>query len=138
MDNLYFSQRATNIYRALRKAIDEMFQSENGMRSNSSKMMILITDGQTEDSQYSDFRTEFQINNITLVVVGVGNVNITSLRKLVINDKDLFIAENFDDLIERLTSDVAHTICAGIFLVTIIQIIMANYFFMFPIFYCYY
>ena len=113
VDKLYYSNGGTNIYRALRKALDEMFKSRNGMRSHSSKMMILITDGQSGDSKFSKIKTEFQKKNIKLVVVGVGNVNKKSLRKLVSNDKDLFIAKNFDDLNKRLTKSVAHTICTG-------------------------
>ena len=121
VDTLNHTQLGTNITRALRKVLEDMFQPKNGMRPNSRKTMILITDGDSHDSQFTNLGAEFQRNNITLLVVGVGNVKSLSLIKLVINHKDLFIAENFDDLNEMLTRDVANTICSGMFSVAIIQ-----------------
>ena len=113
MDNLDHSGGGTDIYRALKKALDSMFKSGNGMRHDSSKMMILITDGESPDSQFSNLRAEFQKKKITLLVVGVGNVKRSSLRKLVVDEKDLFIANNFNDLNKRFIKSVGQSICTG-------------------------
>ena len=54
----------TNIYKALRTGLDEMFTLENGMRSDSGKMMVLITDGvQKDDSKFEEIATEYQNRN---------------------------------------------------------------------------
>ena len=118
VDNLPYSGGGTNIYRALRKALDQMFKSENGTRHESSKMMILITDGESNDSQFNKLRNEFQDRKIALLVIGVGNVNEHSLRKLVTDEKDLFIADNFDDLNKRYAKSVGQRLhlCTGAFL----------------------
>ena len=88
VDKITYLGGRTNIHLVLRKALDEMFQSKNGMRSDSNKILILITDGHSDDSQYTNLNTEFQKNNIALVVVGVGNINEISLRKLVVDEKN--------------------------------------------------
>ena len=92
-----------------------MFKPENGMREDSSKMMILITDGQSSDGQFNSLRQEYQNRKIQLLIVGVGNVNRRSLKKLVADEKDLFIAQNFDDLNQHFTKSVGQSICTGTF-----------------------
>ena len=113
VDQLTYHGGATDIYQALRTSLDEMFTSENGMRSHTSKMMVLITDGESDDSQFEDIAKEFQDKNIQLVIVGVGNVNEGSLEKLVANKEDLYIATNFDELLEDVTTTFGSVICTG-------------------------
>jgi collagen type VI alpha len=115
VNSLYYSGGGTRIDRALRLALDSMFKSGNGMRDETSKMMILITDGQSTDGQFTALRAEFNQRKNLLLVVGVGNVKASSLRKLVLDEKDLFIANNFDDLNKRFTKSVGQSICTGNF-----------------------
>ena len=126
VDNLRYRQGGTNIAGALRLALDEMFQSKNGMRSDSVKTMILITDGKESDdireknvAKYPSLREEFKARNIHLVVVGVGKVDMETLRELVLDDKDFLFAEDFDVLIEKLTSQIVYTVCPGSLSITI-------------------
>merc|ERR1712018_143714 len=88
-----------------------MFTSENGMRSHTSKMMVLITDGKSPDSKFEKIGKEYQQNNIQLVIVGVGNVDKKSLKKLVANKEDLYIAKNFDELLKDVTTTFGSVIC---------------------------
>ena len=104
----------TNIYKALRTGLDEMFTLENGMRSDSGKMMVLITDGvQRDDSKFEEIATEYQDRDIKLVIVGVGYVDEESLRKLVASSEDLYISSNFDKLLEEVTTNLESVICTG-------------------------
>ena len=119
VDDLEYRQKGTDIAAALRLSLDEMFQSENGMRSDSTKLMILITDGESDDSEFYNLRKEFESKNIPLIVVGVGNVQENELRKLVLHEKDLLIATDFDDLKTRLTNELVYTICPGKLSITI-------------------
>ena len=126
MDDLKYRQGGTNIAGALRLSLDEMFQSKNGMRSDSIKTMILITDGKESDdireknvAKYPSLREEFKARNIHLVVVGVGKVDKETLRELVLDDKDFLFAEDFDVLIEKLTSQIVYTVCPGSLSITI-------------------
>ena len=113
LDQLVNDEYQTNIYGALRSGLDEMFTSGNGMRSHSSKMMILITDGKSDDSQFDDIRMEYQGKDIKLVIVGVGDVDESSLRKLVVSNKDLYIASNFNELLDKVTKKLGESIKTG-------------------------
>ena len=91
-----------------------MFTLENGMRSDSGKMMVLITDGvQKDDSKFEEIGKEYQDRNIKLVIVGVGYVDEESLRKLVASSEDLYISSNFDEVLEEVTENLGSVICTG-------------------------
>ena len=115
LDQLVNDEYQTNIYGALRSGLDEMFTSGNGMRSHSSKMMILVTDGDSDDSQFNDIRMEYQEKDIKLVVVGVGYIKQMSLRKLVASENDLYIASNFNELLKTVTKKLGESIKTGKF-----------------------
>ena len=99
VDALPFWGGDTRIESALQVAHDEMFQKSNGMRSTTSKKLILITDGQQTGVKYSQWATTFRIAQIKRIVVGIGNVSRADLRDLVDFKSDLHIAETFEGLL---------------------------------------
>lgn len=105
----------TNIGSGLKVALDQMFQISNGMRPDSAKTLILITDGQDHTTDYPAFATKFRTANIKVIVIGVGAVDTSALSKLVEDQAtDLYIAAKFDDLkIGSFFKNVGESICNG-------------------------
>ena len=99
----------------LRVALDEMFQVLGGMRSSSTKCVILITDGQNNGAMNSvALKNEFLARNIQIIVIGAGKVDEKELKKLVENPEDLVIAHNMDALnANDILRHVKKTICKG-------------------------
>ena len=82
----------TRIDKGLSVAFDEMFQESNGMRPNSIKTLVLLTDGEnTPDSPLmaDKFKTLAKARNIRLLVIAAGSANIDNLIKLVERKEDL-------------------------------------------------
>jgi len=96
VENIAYWGGSTMIEEGLRIARDEMFQVSNGMRSDVSKTLILITDGRQNNVDYSFWATEFSNRNIKVIVIGVGNVNVIDLQQLVEDPNDLHLANDFD------------------------------------------
>lgn len=107
----------TSISTALNVALNQMFQQPNGMRNDSQKELILITDGHSDASNYDILANDFQTQNIKVIVLGVGkDIDEDNLRRLVTDDKNLYIATNFEDLKMKSFADkVGEAICHGIF-----------------------
>ena len=116
VDRLNQYRGGTNIIKALRMGLDHMFQLRNGMRRDSSKIAILITDGQDSNraSSYSSIAADYKRRNIRLIVIGVGSVSRSKLERLVQNQKeDLFISGSFNTLLQTFVKSVGQTICTG-------------------------
>ena len=108
LDTLLFTGGNTEIGIALDVALNEMFQEANGMRLDSPKVAVLMTDGiATSAVDYAGFRNLFRGAHIKLLVVGIGNVNKKDLLKLVETPDDLLLAKNFTAL--NVTDFVEHT-----------------------------
>ena len=119
VDNLRQSRGGTNIIRALNKGLSDMFQVRNGMRPESEKIAVLITDGQDSNGikMYTQVAQKYRQRNIKLIVVGVGSVDRTKLKKLVQRPEDLFVSRSFDDLLKSFVQGVAENVqgsCKGI------------------------
>ena len=97
--NLSFIGSGTKIDNGLKVAYEEMFQERNGMRIDSRKYLVLITDGQQNGTNYTYWANKFVNANITVIVLGVGTVNENDLSDLVAVDSDLHLAKNFDELL---------------------------------------
>ena len=108
LDALLFSGGYTEIGIALDVALNEMFQQVNGMRLDSPKVAVLITDGDSNSEvDYPRFRKLFRGAHIKLLVVGIGNVNKNGLLELVETPDDLLLVTDFAAL--DVTDFVEHT-----------------------------
>ena len=115
VDRLPYYSGGTSISRGLKLALDQLFTSRNGMRSDAVGEVVLITDGQDSGSDYNQIAANYRARNIKIIIIGVGYVNKVNLRKLVSSDKDLYIAKDFNALkFDSFAENVGETICNGI------------------------
>merc|ERR1712136_253387 len=104
VDDLAFLRQhrgGTNIIEALNYGLRRMFYTFMGMRKKSEKIAVLITDEKdsgNDISIYKEVGKKYQERKIKLLIVGVGNVDRRMLKELVAEEKDFFVAENFDQL----------------------------------------
>jgi len=108
LESLPFTGGYTEIGVALDVALNEMFQKVNGMRLDSPKVAVLITDGKSNSEvDYAGFQNLFRGAHIKLLVVGIGNVNENGLLELVETPEDLLLVTDFAAL--DVTDFVEHT-----------------------------
>ena len=108
LDTLPSPVGGTAIGIALDVALNKMFQEVNGMRLDSPKVAVLITDGDSNSAvDYAGFRNLFRGAHIKLLVVGIGNVNENALLELVETPDDLLLVTDFAAL--DVTDFVEHT-----------------------------
>ena len=89
----------TRIDLGLEVALNKMFTAPHGMRPTSAKSVVLITDGANNQPLDSvSWRNKFKARNITMIVIGAGNINKAELEKLVDNPNDLHIASDMEAL----------------------------------------
>ena len=114
VDRLPYRGGGTSISWGLKIALSGLFQASAGMRTDSYKEVVLITDGRDSGRDYNSLARQYRSRNIKIIVVGVGNVDRHNLMKLVSNSKDFYIANNFQHL-DSFAKDVGETICNGMY-----------------------
>ena len=112
VDRLPYLGGGTSISWGLKMALSGLFQTSAGMRANSYKEVVLITDGRDSGRDYDSLARQYRSRNIKIIVVGVGNVDQHNLMKLVSNSKDFYIANNFQHL-DSFAENIGQTICNG-------------------------
>ena len=107
----------TRIDKGLSLALDEMFLESNGMRPNSIKTLVLVTDGENRGGSplWADkFKNLAKARNIRLLVIAAGRANTENLIKLVDREEDL---KHINDVSELQGSaffkGVEETLCNG-------------------------
>ena len=105
----------TDIIEALNSSLSQLFDYPNGIRNNTEKVAILITDGvdQNNETTYDQYGKEFKEQDITLIVIAVGNVDLSNLERLVQSPGYLFPAKDWDDLDDALIKLITAAICDG-------------------------
>ena len=107
----------TRIDKGLSLAFDEMFQESNGMRPNSIKTLVLLTDGENApDSPLmaDEFKNLAKARNIRLLVIATGSANIGNLIELVDREEDLIRITDVSELQESaFFKGVEETLCNG-------------------------
>ena len=114
VDRLPYRGGGTSISWGLRMALSQLFVTSAGMRTNSHKEIVLITDGRDSGRDYDSLARQYRSRNIKIIVIGVGNVDRHNLMKLVSNSKDFYIANNFQQL-DSFAENVGETICNGMY-----------------------
>ena len=102
LDKFNYVGGGTDILKGLSTALTQVFNPSNGMRADSKKVAVLITDGQdgSPASAYEAMAKRFQQRGIRLKVVGVGNVNEKQLKLLVKEDSDLVHGDAMKQFLE--------------------------------------
>ena len=107
----------TRIDKGLSLAFDEMFRESNGMRPNSIKTLVLLTDGDNNlDSplKADRFKNLAKALNIRLLVIAAGSANTQNLIKLVDREEDLKHVTDISELQESaFFKGLEETLCNG-------------------------
>ncbi|XP_069763800.1 collagen alpha-1(VII) chain [Narcine bancroftii] len=92
-------------------AIKELFQTTAGMRQNVPHILVLLTDGRSQDAVEIPARVAFGLG-IKIIPVGIMNANVEELKKIIYRGQreNIFFANTFNNLplIER---DLVERIC---------------------------
>ena len=106
----------TEIIPALNHSLSKVFNYPNGIRDNTEKVALLITDGRdgNEKELYVEMGEKFKEQDITLMVIAVGRIiEEEKLIELVQSPSYLFKANDWDVLDDRLIKAITAAICDG-------------------------
>ena len=117
VNNLTFTQEGTDILRALDVALEDMFNTKNGMRPRNAKQVaVLITDGKdtktTDNNKYVEMVAKFNKRDIMMIVIGIGN-NISKDQLQILAPNGYFQIENFNNLTDKFAGQVVKDVCHG-------------------------
>ena len=117
VNNLTFTQEGTDILRALDVALEDMFNTKNGMRPRNAKQVaVLITDGKdtktTDNNKYVEMVAKFNKRDIMMIVIGIGN-NISKDQLQILAPNGYFQIENFNNLTDKFAGQVVKDVCQG-------------------------
>ena len=120
LDSLHHGRGGTDIPSALNFALQQIFElsDQHQMGTKSKRFAVLITDGAdspgrpTLDSEYDEISRKFNENDITIITVGIGEVDEKHLIVLS-GEEDFFHPDAFHNLTERFSKDIANEICEG-------------------------
>ena len=117
IDRLTRLNGGTRIDIGLSLAFDEMFLESNGMRPNSIKTLVLVTDGENRGGSplwADEFKNLAKARNIRLLVIAAGRANLENLIKLVDREEDLKHITDVSELQESVFfRGVEETLCNG-------------------------
>ena len=104
---------SSGILPVLETAITVMFNRNNGMRPESKKVAILLTDGQdnAQGTEYEKMAKRFKQKDIRLKVIVVGNVPKDHLKLLVSHENDYVNVRDFKQLLKEGEGFEVEDIC---------------------------
>ena len=107
---------ATNTAAGIKRVHDE-FRNQPASRSNAPKIMIVITDGSSENPAETIRQAQLaKADGIRIIAVGVGNnVFLEELQEIATNQQKLYRAPDFAAL-RGIESDIRNMICRGNFI----------------------
>ncbi|XP_044193615.1 collagen alpha-1(XII) chain-like [Thunnus albacares] len=99
--------------RALSHIQYDLFQPNKGMRSDSQKILILITDGESQDDVSLDSQ-RLRDDGIEIYTIGVKNVNETQLRTIASDPDEIHMFSVIDssfllDIVANLTINLCNS-----------------------------
>ena len=110
----------TDIISGLNYSLKNIFNTTSGMRKETSKVAVLITDGRdspwvptNNNESYINMGLEYDEQDITLLVLGVGDVDDTKLKLLVQVPDFYFYASDWDELDAEFIKAIIAVLCGG-------------------------
>ncbi|XP_059510485.1 collagen alpha-1(VII) chain isoform X4 [Stegostoma tigrinum] len=107
----------TRTARGIGYVLKELFQTTAGMRQNVPHILVLLTDGQSQDDVELPARVAFGLG-IKVISVGIASASMDELRRIIYRgpQNNIFFTNTFDDLplierelVERICSDATKT-----------------------------
>ncbi|XP_075715534.1 uncharacterized protein LOC142750416 [Rhinoderma darwinii] len=110
--NMQYFGGNTNTGRGIGHVLKEMFQVSKGMRPSSPHLILLLTDGRSQDNVMQPSRVAHALG-IRMIAVGVGAADMDELRAILMNRnlEDMFFVSSFDDF-PTIVQELIETICA--------------------------
>ncbi|XP_052773190.1 sushi, von Willebrand factor type A, EGF and pentraxin domain-containing protein 1-like [Mya arenaria] len=105
---------ATNTYDALALARESMFNETNGMRQNTSHIVILVSDGQSNNINKTVTEARrLRDKGVTIYTVGVGDyANMDELGAAASNPSYYFSVDKYENIV-NVTGPLAEVTCSG-------------------------
>ncbi|XP_033756147.1 cartilage matrix protein-like [Pecten maximus] len=97
IDSIPYDKRGTQIEKGLKYVREVTLTEAEGARSEAPKIVILLTDGSSNDDSEKEANL-LRDMDVTLLVIGVGNVDMDQLKAIAANDKFLFTVSDFSEL----------------------------------------
>ncbi|XP_075131960.1 uncharacterized protein LOC142204542 [Leptodactylus fuscus] len=109
--NMQYFGGNTNTGRGIGHVLKEMFQVSKGMRPSSPHLILLVTDGRSQDNVMQPSRVAHALG-IRMIAVGVGAADMDELRSIMMNRnlEDIFFVSSFDDF-PTIVQELIETIC---------------------------
>ena len=112
---LPYSGGSTNTAGALRLLLSSARNGRLGLRSNSSKVAIVITDGRSnsQSATLSAARSLHASNIFDVFAVGVAGASLTELRRIASNPQFVFFTSSFNNGLQQLHDEILQELCNG-------------------------
>ncbi|XP_068129719.1 collagen alpha-1(VII) chain-like [Hyperolius riggenbachi] len=109
--NMQYFGGDTRTGRGIGHVVKELFQMSKGMRPSSPHLILLITDGQSQDNVMQPSRVAHALG-IRMLAVGVSAANMDELKSIMMhrNLNDIFFVSSFDDF-PLIVQELIETIC---------------------------
>ncbi|XP_069813976.1 collagen alpha-1(VII) chain-like [Dendropsophus ebraccatus] len=109
--NMQYFGGNTNTGRGIGHVLKEMFQVSKGMRPSSPHLILLVTDGRSQDNVMQPSRVAHALG-IRMLAIGVGAADMDELRSIMMNRnlQDIFFVSSFDDF-PTIVQELIETIC---------------------------
>ncbi|XP_071140005.1 von Willebrand factor A domain-containing protein 2-like [Mytilus edulis] len=112
IDNINFASGSEDFEMALTFAKRDMFQSVNGARSCTLKILMLFTDGQSPIKNASSLLHQL---GVLVYAIGVGSgVNKDTLNKIATNESYVLMMPSYSDLLGEGYSNITSQICIDV------------------------
>ncbi|XP_060071561.1 uncharacterized protein LOC132551440 [Ylistrum balloti] len=97
INSIPYDKSGTEIEKGLRYVREVTLSAAEGARSEAPKIVILLTDGSSSDNSETEANL-LRDMDVTLLVIGIGNVDMDQLKAIAANDKFLFTVADFSEL----------------------------------------
>ncbi|XP_012938709.1 uncharacterized protein LOC101849054 [Aplysia californica] len=110
----FYMASTTDTDIALNLVGDGMFDSENGGRDDAAKVVIVMTDGRSDNVDKTKAAAEkLRKSGIMIISIGIANANPQELKDIASTPEDVFQVAGFDSLHE-IGEDLAIKTCAAV------------------------
>ena len=114
IDRMVYSQGGTRTDRALKTARTELFTKIRGAREDIPRMLVLMTDGKSNNPTFTRKEAhQLKKSGVYVIVVAISNkVNKVELRDIASQPEDVITAVSYRTL-KKIVADTREKVCSG-------------------------